>query len=98
MLSTTLEAACRVSIESAHVQFRAASRAQVPFRDRENRSSEVIPFEKDTRSQRSEDFARTPEILSRRVLSVVIVHGHYPEVAPLVDYIRSHDTEPPDGK
>lgn len=35
-------------------RFPAASRVQVPFRDRENRSSEVIPFGKDTKLRRSE--------------------------------------------
>jgi hypothetical protein len=98
MLSTTLEATCRMNTESAYGQFRAASRVQVPFRDRENRSSEVIPLGKDTKSRRSEDCARTPGIIARSVLSVAIIHCRHPDLAPLIDYIRSHDTEPLDGK
>lgn len=46
--------------ESVHVYFSTASRAQVPFRDREKRSSEVIPLKADTQPHCKDEYARLP--------------------------------------
>ena len=58
MLLATLETA--YNAESVHVYFPRLIRAQVPFRDREKRSSEVIPLRTDTQPQCKDEYARLP--------------------------------------
>lgn len=89
MLLATLETACSIT-ESVHVHSRQRklsvklSSNTIPFRDREKRSSEVIPLGMDTQSHCTVDCVRTPESFheewSRLLLITTVM-----DLAPLVE-------------
>jgi hypothetical protein len=93
MLSTTLEATCRTT-ESAYIQLRATSRVHVPFRDRENRSSEVIPRGEDTKSTVVRIVHVHLGLRRRQLLSFTAVIPILPRLLTTSDHmIRNHSTE-----